>query len=128
MASIKQPATEEHTASLGPPAQPPAQEAHAPATKSGAGSEWEARFAIAMGENKTWLAEHETALLQAHPDWLGKDVVIASCTPSKVLAVANDRQTALTQGMMSGELLEVARQEQVPPGILLTAVVLGDGY
>lgn len=86
----------------------------------------EARFAQAMGENVAWFYAHSQELLSHHPESLGKNLAIAVCTPSKVLAVGTSRKEVLDAGLLSPELLEQASQERVPPGILVTAVIFND--
>jgi hypothetical protein len=47
----------------------------------------ESRFAMAMGENVAWFEVHHREFWVNHPEWHGKDLAIAACTSSKVLAV-----------------------------------------
>jgi hypothetical protein len=86
----------------------------------------ESRFATAMGENVAWFDAHHRELWTCHPDWHGKDLAIAACTSSKVLAVGTTRAEVLDASVRTPELLQCAQKEGVPPSILVTAVVLTD--
>ena len=90
--------------------------------------ELDQRFAQAMGENSEWFNTHAAEILRQHPEWYGKDLAICSRTSSKILAVGDDRYQVLNEGLKSIELLAVARREGMPPGMLLTAVIVGDVY
>jgi hypothetical protein len=83
------------------------------------------RLAQAMGENFEWFRDNEHALMRDHPEWLDRCLAIASRTPSKVLAVADDSDQALRQAMKTQELLELAAREGMPTGCLVTPVWLG---
>jgi hypothetical protein len=78
------------------------------------------RFAQAMGENFEWFRAHEDALLRDHPEWVSKHLAISSHTPSKILAIAADRQQAFLEGTQSPEALEIAAQEGMPAGSLVS--------
>jgi hypothetical protein len=82
------------------------------------------RLATAMGENTDWLRTHQLQILQAHPDWADKYVAVASQTPSKILAVADERSAVIEQGLQASELLELAQREGRPPDEFLTALLL----
>ena len=88
--------------------------------------EWrDRRFARAMWENTEWVRAHEQEILRDHPDWEDKYVAVAICTPSKILAVSDDRQAAFEESLRSPELLEQARREGVAPGSLVSLLILG---
>ncbi len=86
----------------------------------------------ALGENIDWWEVNDREIARQHPDWIGKYVVIASRTPSKILAVADDRweavQAALEEGKQSPELLEAARRAELRPGDLVCPFRLGDHW
>jgi hypothetical protein len=84
----------------------------------------EQRSATAMGENTEWLNAHQAEILQEHPDWADKYVAVASGTPSKILAVGDNRSAVIEQGLQDPELLELARREGLRPGDLLSALLL----
>jgi hypothetical protein len=84
-----------------------------------------ARFATSTGENIAWLEAHEADVLRQHPEWENQYVAVASRTPSKIVAVAARRAAAVEEGLKSPELLALARQEGMPPGSLLTPLLLG---
>ena len=83
----------------------------------------------ALGENIDWWEVNDREIARQHPDWVGKYVAIASRTPSKILAVSDDRweaeQAALEEGKQSPELLEAARRAELRPGDLVCAFRLG---
>ncbi len=81
--------------------------------------------AVAVSENIQWLELHWGELLQAHPVWEGKYLAIASRTPSKVVAVSPERDSALHEGLRSQELLEQAAQAGLPPGHLMNVMYFG---
>jgi hypothetical protein len=90
--------------------------------------EREKRFAAATGENLAWIEAHEAEILREHPEWTNQYAAVACRTPSKILAVAAERSTALEEGMKSPELLEQARLLGLPPGCLLNAILLGNAW
>ncbi len=83
----------------------------------------------ALGENVEWWDANDREVARQHPEWIGKYVVIACRTPSKILAAADDKweaeQAALEEGKQSPELLETARQGGLRPGGLVCAFRLG---
>lgn len=98
-----------------------------PATPIPLSREWR-RCARAMGENKEWLEAHEAEILQRHPEWEDQYIVVASGTPSKILAVDPDRIQAMEAGVRSAELLELAQGEGVPPEWLASIFSLGTAW
>jgi hypothetical protein len=86
------------------------------------------RVAQAIGENIDWLAANKAKLLQDHPDWANKYVAVSSRTPSKVLAMSEDRSEAFLEALKSAELLDLAKREGMPPGCLVNPMLLEFGW
>jgi hypothetical protein len=86
----------------------------------------EQAFATAQGENIAWLSAEESNLIDSHPEWVNKFVAVASRTEAKVLTVADERPLALEQAMRAPALQELARRENLAPGILFTVFALGE--
>jgi hypothetical protein len=106
----------------------PKVESQRPALPRAAETNMEQRFASAMRENIDWLEAHKDELLRKHPDWADKYVAVASRTPSKILAISEDRSLALEEGLKSGELLEQAARDGLSSGCLINAMFLGTSW
>jgi len=89
------------------------------------GKELDLCFANRMRENIDWFEANEARLRREHPEWDRKFLTIASRTPSKILAVSEDRDVALDTALSSPELLAQSVQEGIPLGYLMNAVYLG---
>lgn len=88
----------------------------------------ERRVLDVLGENKTWWEANDREIARQHPDWIGKYLAIASRTPAKILAVADDPLDAIAEGTRSSELANVTCPEGLRREELVWAFRLGDNW
>ena len=82
-------------------------------------------FTTATDENLTWFEANQADLSSRYPEWKNQYVIVASRTPSKIVALDADRSVALEKGLRCPEVLTLAEHEGAPPGSLVTALLLG---
>jgi hypothetical protein len=86
----------------------------------------EDQFALAHSENHDWIRQNAARLIRENPDWEGRWIAVACRSANTVLAVADDWDSALQQGLQSTHLGDLARQQNLPAPILLTVASLDD--
>jgi hypothetical protein len=91
--------------------------------------EWLERESLqAFGQNLEWWEANDRAIAEQHPDWIGKFVVVASRTSSKILGVCEDQLEALQIAARSPELVELAHREGLRLGDLTGAFIVGSSF